>query len=1421
MGLGMTRSRLDELGNASLGYAMIPSDHDGGGIAQVTDAQPLVVTILTEGDCLWVWLTDPLPIGRPARVRLGARQLGELRACATRVLRPKRSNGSPPAERGNTLHDMRELGRMVFSRLLPEPVRDFLAACPTRLLYLQIDEELLAIPWETAFDGENFLGEKFRISRRITSAAKVASLPAARHARDALRVLLVRGKSISPAHDAYCEGLLRRLRSIERLATTQAFADGLSQDETFRLLGACDVAHYVGPVRAAGARGADAVWWSGRAPVAVCGLAKLANPPQLLISENTELVNLRASQRSADLTLAKAAFGLGLNILIGESAIADEGSLGFMEQIYRELARGSALGEAARCARTATRRQDRPDSCCYPEAALYGDASLVVLPIDERSTLQEDNRRQVTIMACDLVESTRLLRTLGAEKYSDLLTRYRNLCATLVSGYGGFMEDPKGDGVLCFFGFPVAYEDCAIRALRAGREIVDAVAKLGIRVRIGIDTGQVAVSEGRPVGDAVHFAHRLQTRAEPGTMRVSEATRRIVKGKFDFELVEETLDLKGFDNPGAVYRLLGEARSVGADPLDTAARLTPFIGREHELELLEGHWAAARAGGFRAVLVTGDAGIGKSRLAREFRRELLLHDQRAIEFRCMPEHANSAFHPVIDFLRRSLRIQDGDSVEGKLAKIDAVLSQVRDMANALPLIANLLSIPIESRFPKLPLPAEKQRQLTLDVLVTCIRQEAATSAICFIVEDIHWIDPSTMEFLNRIFLGAAHLPLLVLITQRPDSARYWNSRFPVHEIELKGLSPESSRAMVVGACGDSKLPGEIVRLLAARADGVPLFIEESAKMAVDLGVGTEARDAASLLKLTVPATIQDLLMARLDRLETAKPVAQVGGTIGREFSFALLDAVLAHDKSPVRIDNLAARLDTLVEAGLLIEKGTAPHQSYFFKHALIRDAAYQSLWERDRRRLHRTIAAVIGEKFEGLEESQPELLAYHYAEAGMELQALAYWERAARRAASRSAHFEAISHLTNGLEIAGRLDQTPDRNRIELRLQLLMAGRLIATDGYGADRVERVYTRALELCREVRDDNALLKVQMGLEGYHFMRANFDKAHEIANQVAMSLTRSPDEMRGLQSKWAIANILIHQGEMALAVERMDACLDRYDKAQHRQDAVQDIGVMCLCYSSWGKWQLGYPDNALQRAEKVVKLSTELDHPFSMGEAYGFRAAIRHFRGEAEAARQDAEHAIKICDEHGFAVWLAHAKLMHGRALAELGEPAAGIEEMREAYAMWASTGAVVTTPFYLAMQAEGLALAGRSDDGLVLLETAIDIVRKCGERYYEAEIHRLFGVLILQSAAMRGIDRNGEAERWFLSGLAAAEAATLQSLKLRCAISLGCLWASQGRPEQAMQILAPTYSWFNEGAGTRDLVLARRLLDELRPACARS
>jgi class 3 adenylate cyclase/predicted ATPase len=1377
------------------------------------DSRQLVVTILRDGAALSVWLTDVLPIGRPARVGLSAALRNELNARMKDAQQPG-SAGARAVPGDDALRRTQRLGSLIFARLFPDAVRAALVRSAAHCLYLQIDAALAGIPWELAFDGENFLGEKFAVARRISTATRVEGAAAERPRRDALKVLLIRGEAIPPACDAYRARLAQRLAVIEGVSATQMNAGGLLRSQALRLFAESDVVHYFGPPRGAARGAGQDYWWPGAEAVRMRDAAALASPPQLLVSEFCAKRGAARPPDGTEARLAAAAAGLGLNILMRGPHAAGEGDPGFMERVYRELAQGAALAESVRCARAASIQQARAGAALVTDAALYGDALHVAFP-REALPRQRDNRRQVTIMSCDMVDSTRLLKSLGAEKYSEVLARYWNRCEGIVARHGGSMEDPKGDGVLCFFGFPVAHEDGAAQSLRAGRKIVEAVAELGIAVRIGIDSGQVAVSDGRPVGSAVHFATRLQAMAEPGSIRLSDRTRQLVRGRFSFRQIDETQDFKGFDDPGPVYRFVGEDRVDAADPFDASPRLTPFIGRERELELIEEHWSMARLGGVRSVQLTGEAGIGKSRLVREFRHSLLARGYRAIECRCEPDHRNSAFHPIIDFLRRLLQIRDSDDIEAKLDKIDASLLPQSNVAGAAALIAALLSIPFESRYPKLQLSAEKQRELTLVTLTNWIKRETERTPLCLIVEDVHWLDPSTREFLNGLVGQAARVPLMLIVTLRQEESHQWSPGFPVHGIELKGLSPEYSRAMVIGACGDAKLPGDIVRLLAARADGVPLFIEESARMAVELGADSHGADSASILASAVPATIQDLLMARLDRMESAKPVAQLGGSIGREFSLALLEAVLAHESSPVQIADAGVRLGALVNAGLLIEKGAPPNTSYFFKHALVRDAAYQSLWERDRKRLHRAIATVLAEKFGDLEESQPELLAYHYTEAGIEPQAIAYWERAARRAASRSADYEAISHLKNGLALVARLPDAPDRDRTELRFQLLLAGRLIATEGYGADQVERVYARASDLCRKVGDESALVKVQLGLEGYHFMRANFERAHGIAGAVADRLARSPDVMRRLQSQWAVANILFHQGELASAVERMDACLGAYDPSQHHPDAVQDVGVMCLCYSSWGKWELGYPDDALKRAERVVKLSTSLDHRFSMGEAHGFRAVVHHFRGENEAALADAERAIQICEDHGFAVWLAHAKLVRGRLVAELGDPAAGLKEMRAAYGMWSATGAVVTTPFYLALQAEGLALAGRPDEGLALLEDAIGIVRKCGERYYEPEIRRLFGELTLQSAAARGEDRAEESERWLRGGLEAAEAMKLYSLKLRSAIALGRLWSSQDRPDDAVKVLAPAYDWFTEGRETRDLTMARLLLQKSR------
>jgi predicted ATPase len=713
-----------------------------------------------------------------------------------------------------------------------------------------------------------------------------------------------------------------------------------------------------------------------------------------------------------------------------------------------------------------------------------------------------------------------------------------------------------------------------------------------------------------------------------------------------------------------------------------------------------------------------------------------------------------------------------------------------------------------ARHPILDQPADRRRQLTVDLLVTLAQQRLRDRPGCWIVEDTHWLDPSTAEFLDRLVAATHEMPLLILATARSDAELQWRLRFAVYEAELQSLSPELSRAMVLGACGDRRLPAEVVQLIAARTDGVPLFIEESTRMAIDLSADEDHFGSGAM---PVPATVVDLLTARLDRLGAAKQVAQVGATIGREFPLALLQAVLRHPGCPVGAHDASAPLAELERAGMLLTKDDGGVVRYAFKHALMRDAAYGSLLERDRLRLHQVIAGVINERFADLAERQPELLAYHYTEAGMDAEALRCWEAAVRKAASRSAHAEAIGHVDSALAVLMRMPNTPERCRHELHLQLLLVPRLIATRGYGAERVERTCARAMELATLLGDESAVMRVLLGLEGYHFMRADFEKARSYALDAGARSGGSGGALQRVRTQWALANIRMHQGEMEQAVQEMDACRAEYLRLEHRPEAVQDPGVMCLCYSAWSLWELGFPDEARARVVAVVAQAEQMQHKFSIGEAYGFHAAVLHFRGENREALESAERAVKTCEDNGFGVWLAHARVMRGRVAAELGDVAAGIEEMRRGYELWADSGAVVTTPFYLAMRAEGLALDHRPEDGLALLEQALAIVNRTGERYYEAEIRRLMGQLTLQSAARAGLDRSAEAESWMLQALEFARSRKLGLLALRACINLADLWHAQGRGEEALATLEPAYRAIEGGAGTRDLLNAQARL----------
>ena len=1382
-------------------------------IAEQHDA--ISLTVLRQDGNLAASLTDTRLIAKLAHCALPEALLRDLQRDVQELLACCADSGLGKVLRTVASARVRTLGKRIFDTLLPEPVGSFLRGSPARMVSLQLDAALAWAPWELAFDGESFFGEKFAVCRQIVADDQAPRREPPLPNRGALNVLVLADEVSHAAGESAAQRLINRLRMVEGLEVIGANAIDLRRDDLLALIGESHVVHYVGPVDGSSPLVGRGAGWREGELLDTRWMASLPGGPPLLISQNTAPPGLTL-QPSANRALAASACRRGLSILVCESDRENDDGLEFLLAAYRQLAHGAALGESIRVARSELHQRSGVADVARLQAELYGDGRLVIF-VKDMSSRVEDNLRQVTIMSLDLVGSTRLIATLGAERYSEVLAEYHKRCEQIVAGCGGAPDDPQGDdGIMCYFGFPVAREDAASRAVRAGLKIIDAVRGLGLSVRIGISTGQVVVRDGQPVGSAIHFAARLQSIAVPGTLVVGESTRRIVKERFRFEPLENVPLLKGFDQPGPLFRVLGLAQTDG--PNDAGASvaspgMTPFVGRHRELHDLEEHWAAAQSGTLRLVRIVGDAGIGKSRLVREFKRALVGRGHEAFECRCTADHTLSAFHPIVEWLRKQLRILDGDRPDLVLEKI-AKFAAPAGIDGAVPLLADLLSVPIESRHPVLDHSAERRRKLTLSVLVALSRLRLQSSPACLIVDDIHWIDPSTEEFLDQLAADAQALPLLLLVTARPDSEVKWRPGCAVHETELRGLSPEASRMLILSTCGETRLPGEVVHLLAARADGVPLFIEESTRMVVELNAGLSG-GTLSAATLAVPTTILDLLTARLDRLGDAKQIAQIGGTIGREFPLTLLQAVLAHESSPFQARDLSAQLTTLIRSGMLICLGEGDNVRYAFKHALMRDAAYRSLLDRDRTRLHRVIAFVVNAQFRSLAENQPELLAFHFTEAGIDADALRNWESAARQAAARSAHVEAINHVASALAVLTRVPRDKNRDRVELRLQLLLATRLIATEGYGADRVERVYVRAMELANALEDEAALMKVLLGLEGYHFMRADFAKARAIALDAGVRAQNSADAIHRVQSKWAVANILCHQGEMETAVRQMDDCRAEYDQIDHRPSAVQDPGVMCLCYSAWALWQLGFPDQALQRVLAVVDRAEQLKHKFSVGEAYGFRAAIQHFRGENEAALQSAERAIEVCEDSGFVVWLAHARLMHGRVVAELGDRAAGIDEMRQAYDLWSGTGAVVTTPFYLALRAEGLALDGRADEGLALLEQALAIVNRGGERYYESEVRRLVGLLIMQGAAKAGLDRSAEAELWLREAHDCAQSRKLRSLRLRCAISLAELWLSHGRRSEALEVLEPAYHSIREGAGTRDLVRARELLAAVR------
>ena len=1044
----------------------------------------------------------------------------------------------------------------------------------------------------------------------------------------------------------------------------------------------------------------------------------------------------------------------------------------------------------------------------------------------------EAERRQLTVLFCDLVDSTGLARQLDPEDLREVVRAYQEACAKAIARFEGHIAQYLGDGLLVYFGYPVAHEDDAQRAVRAGLGIVEAMGQLNTRltqergvqlaVRLGIHTGLVVVGEvgggtrqeQLALGETPIIAYRLQDIAAPNTLVISTATFQLLGGFFACQPLGTPL-LKGQAQPLAVYRVLYESMARSRLEAVGSAGLTPLVGREQESGLLLERWAQVKNGLGQVVLLSGEAGIGKSRLVQVLKEHVAAEPQTWLTpCQCSPYHQHTALYPMIDLLERvALRFERAESPQQKLSKLEGFLVQYGlPLAEAVPLFAALLSLPLTAGYPPLTMSPEQQKQQTLQALLTVLLRIAAQQPVLFVMEDLHWVDPTTLEFLTLLVDQGPTARILALFTFRPDFSPPWTGRSHLTQVTLPRLPRQQATEMTYRVAHGKALPREVVEQIVAKTDGVPLFVEELTKMVLESGLLQEREDRYDLTgplpPLAIPATLHDSLLARLDRLATVKSLAQLGATLGREFSYELLQAVSSWDER-----TLQRGLHQLVAAEMLYQRGLPPQATYIFKHALIQETAYQSLLKNTRQQYHQRIAQVLAEHFPDTAETQPELLARHYTEAGLREQAVVYWQRAGQQARQRSANLEAVQHLTTGLALLAMLPEAPTRVQEELNLQLALGPALLATRGYATPEVEQTYARARVLCQQVGETPQLFQALWGLWYFYLVRAEFQTAHELGEQLLNWAQRVQAPVLLLLAHRMLGQTLSFLGEFSTAQGHLERGMTLYDPEQHRSLASlygQDQGVICRSWAALALWCLGYPDQALQQSHEALTLAQELAHPFSLAYAMCFAGKLSQLRREAQAAQERATAEIALCTEQGFALYLARGTILRGWALAEQGQGEEGRAQMHQGMAAYQATGSEVFRPYYLAFLAEAYGKAGQAEEGLTMLAEALTAVHKTGERFYEAELYRLKGELLMARSAAHHM----EAETCFRQALDVARCQQAKSWELRAALSLSRLWQQQGERAKAQDLLAPIYGWFTEGFDTADLQEARVLLEDL-------
>jgi len=1030
---------------------------------------------------------------------------------------------------------------------------------------------------------------------------------------------------------------------------------------------------------------------------------------------------------------------------------------------------------------------------------------------------REAEFRQITVMFSDLVGSTQLSEKLDPEDLRKLIDGYRGECSTAISRYGGEVARYFGDGVMAFFGWPYAREDNAARAIHAALEIVSGVTKSSAPVtltcRVGVCSGPVVVGEigdsgtwsMDAVGETPNIAARLQTIAAANTVLISESTRRLVSAAFDFQDLG-LQELKGVTEPLRVYRVLSAKDTASRFEAAHVGSLTPLIGRSSELSLLLDRWQKVKEGDGQVIFLSGIPGVGKSRLLHELKSHIEQEPHVLLYHQCSPYHGQSAFYPVIGQIQQAAQLTAREADADKLAKLRAYLPHSTDHSiEPVLLIAKLLSIPLENHHELSGLTAQQIKNRTISTLVDMRLAFSLQRPTLCLFEDAHWLDPSTLELLELIISRIDHARVLLIVSCRPEFHPTWVTHANTTIHSLTRLSHAEVKAMIRDLLRGASMPEPLLDQIIEKADGVPLFIEEltnsmlSAPLRTRGGLELTARPA----HLRVPDTLSDALMERLDRVAPSRRLAQIAAVIGREFSFDLLSAA-----SQVDEDDMLSALSLLEKADIIYRVDISPFVRFAFKHVLLCDAIYESLLRSKRQQIHADIAAILEHDFPELAENQPEVLAYHYQEAGNHQLAIRCWFESGQRALAHSANVEAIASFRKALQLLSGLPETPERTKQEIDIQLALGIPLIAVQGYVSVETREAFSRAHTLCRRLGNIPEYFQALFGLWGNCWMGGHNHEALRMADEfLSRSRAALSDPVLLMVAHRMMGSTLLTIGDFQSSANHFEETI-RLSISKGKQPLYNlymvEPQAASLLLLSWDLWFLGYPDQSLSRVSDALVLGQDLGHPYTIAFAHYMTSVVHLLRGEAASAFESAERSFEMSQEQRFSLYEILSRISRARAVGDLGrlgearaELTLGIEEARR-------NGVGFMLPMMDGWLADMHAKAGENDSALSIVEGALANIGDVTGRSWEAELHRQRAEILVALDP----SKVGEAESHLKKSIEVARGQSARSLELRAATSLAELWRMQGRPDEARALLEPICRWFDEGAETADLRRAR-------------